>query len=66
MCTCTYDLKDLNAARDYLQSVRDEFEHEPELLSFYEPSAIRIVQANERLIEESIRVQKVNNHGLGR
>lgn len=37
-------LNDLKEANDYLQSLREEFKDDPELLSFYEPSAKEIVR----------------------
>ncbi len=34
----------LEGAKQYLQSVKDEFKNEPDLLAFYEPSAIQMVR----------------------
>lgn len=37
-------INDLKAAKEYLESVRKEFESDPDLLNFYEPSAKEIVK----------------------
>lgn len=43
-------IADLKGTRDHLQSVRCEFQNEPDLLRFYEPSALEMVRLNEAIV----------------
>lgn len=46
----TEAIAELKDARDYLQSIRSEFLNEPDLIRFYEPSALESVRLNEIVV----------------
>ncbi len=48
-------IRDIQEAKEYLESLRTEFSSQPELLEFYEPTALEIVRHHELRLSELLQ-----------